>query len=82
MPSICTTMKPRSVSDENRSAGAEGLGDERALRAGVDLLDDRVLLGRIEVLGPADDAPDVRLAVAALGDEDLGRLPAAGLRAP
>ena len=56
---------------------AERLGNERALRAGVDLLDDRVFLGRIEVLGPADDAPDVGLAVAALGDEHLGRLPAA-----
>ena len=73
-------MKPRSVKSANRLVGAEGLGHERALRPGVDLLDDRVLLARVEVLGPADDAPDVRLAVAPLGDEHLGRLPAARLQ--
>ena len=59
--------------------GAEGLGDERALRPRIDLLDDRVLVRWIKVFGPADNAPDVRLAIAPLGDEDLGRLPAAGL---
>ena len=59
--------------------GAERLGNERALRAGIDALDDRVFPRRVEVLGPADDAPDVRLAVATLGHEDLGRTPAAGL---
>ena len=59
--------------------GAEGLGDVRALGAGVDALDDRIFLRGVEIPGPADDAPDVGLAVAALGDEDLGRPPAAGL---
>src|SRR5262249_32260833 len=57
-----------------------GLRDKGALRAGVDLLDDRVFPPRVEVSGPADDPPDVRLAVAPLGHEDLRRLPAAGLQ--
>ena len=54
----------------------ERLGHERALRPGVDLLDHRILLRRVEVRRPVDHAVDVGLAVAPLGDEPLGRLPA------
>ena len=54
----------------------ERLGHERALRPGVDLLDHRVLLRRVEVRRPEDHAVDVGLAVAPLGDEPLGGLPA------
>ena len=78
MPSICTTMKPSSASACVRAHGAERLGDERALRPGVDILDHRILLVRVEIHGPGDGAPDVGLAVAALGDEDFGRLEARG----
>src|SRR3990170_8630331 len=48
----------------------------RPVRTGVDVFDDRVFLCRIERRRTHDDAPDVRLAVAAFGDEDLGWLPA------
>src|SRR5262249_14218558 len=53
------------------TGGAEGLRDVGAVRAGVDLLDDRILLFWVELARPADDAPDVGLAVAALGREHL-----------
>src|SRR5260370_40315728 len=56
--------------------GAECLGHEGTVRAGVDVLDDRIFFGSIKVLRPADDAPDIRLAVASLGDKNFGRLPA------
>ena len=78
MPSICTTMKPSSASACVAGDRAERLGHEGALRPGVDLLDHRVLLGRIEIGGPDDDAPDIGLAVAALGDEDFGASAARG----
>ena len=71
-------MKPSSASACVGRDRAEGLGDERALRAGVDVLDHRILLGGIEIHGPDDGAPDVGLAVAALGDEDFGKLEAGG----
>src|SRR5262249_14221072 len=61
-------------------AGAKRLGHERALRAGVNVLDDRVALRRVEVPRPGDDPPNAGRAVAALGDEHLRRLPAAGLQ--
>ena len=51
MPSICTTMKPRSASDCMLAVGGEGLRHEGALRAGVDVFEDGVLLRRIEVVG-------------------------------
>jgi len=46
------------------------------LRSGIDTLDHRVLLFWIEIHRPIDDAPDVGLAVAGLGNKDFGRLPA------
>ena len=49
MPSIWTTMNPSSASACCGVDGAKRLGDERVLRPGVDLLDDRVLLRRVEV---------------------------------
>ncbi len=54
----------------------ESLGHEGPLRAGVDLLDHRVLLVGSEIRGPEDHAVDVGLAVASLGHEPLGGLPA------
>ena len=56
--------------------GAEALGHERRLRPGVDLLDDRVFLCRIEIRRPDDDAVNVGLPVAALGHEPLRGAPA------
>ncbi len=50
----------------------KGFWDERALRAGVNVLDDRVLSGGVEIAWPIDDAIDVGGAVAALGGEALG----------
>ena len=82
MPSICTTMKPKLGQRLIPLPAAERLGHERALRPGVDRLDDRILLARVEIARPADDAPDVGLAVAALGDEHLERLPARSRSAP
>ena len=55
-------------------SAAERLGHERALRPGVDRFEDGILLLGIEVARSADDAPDIRLAVAAFGDEDLERM--------
>src|SRR5665213_343399 len=52
------------------------LGDERILRARVDVLDDRILLVRIEIHGPDDDAPDISLPVAALRRKNLWWAPA------
>ena len=56
--------------------GGERLRHERALRPGIDVLDHRVFLCRIEIGRTIDDAPDVGLAVAALRHEDFRRLPA------
>jgi hypothetical protein len=42
------------------------------MRSGVDIFDDRVFLGRIEILGSDDDAPNVGLGIPSLGDEYLG----------
>jgi hypothetical protein len=49
MPSICTTMNPRSVSDDS-GPGAERLGHERPLRPGVDVSITGYFL-RVEVRG-------------------------------
>src|SRR5262249_45726305 len=62
------------------SIRSEGLGRERAMRAGIDVLDHRVLFVRIKVLWTAYDAPDVGFAVAAFGDEDFRRAPAGGFQ--
>lgn len=59
-------------------SGAEGLRHKGALRPGVDVLDDRIFPVGIEVERFGDGAPDVGLAVAALGDEDLGKAEAGG----
>ena len=74
-------MKPSSAMRLHaRSSALNAFGTNESVRAGVDVLDDRILLRRIEVRRPDDDAVDVGLAVAPLGDEDLRR-PPAGLRA-
>ena len=54
----------------------EVAGREGAVRAGVDILDDGVFLPRVERVRPGDDAPDVELTLAVLGDERAGGLPA------
>jgi hypothetical protein len=48
------------------------------MRAGIDVFDHRIALGGIEVPGTDDQAVNVGAAVAALGDERLGRLEAGG----
>jgi hypothetical protein len=45
------------------------------MRTGVDILHDRVPLARVEMRGPVDDAPNIRLPVAAFRCEHLRRLP-------
>src|SRR5438270_546342 len=60
--------------------GAKGFRHEGALRTGIDGLDHGVLLVRIEVSRPANDAPDIRSGVAALGHEYLRRLPTTRLK--
>src|SRR6185503_1701943 len=47
----------------------KGLGNERTLGTGIDLLDHRIFFGGIKTLGPADDAPDVSFSVASFGRE-------------
>ena len=54
----------------------ERLRDERAVRPGVDVLDDRILPARIEIRWTVDHAVDVGDAVASLGGEGFRRLPA------
>ena len=58
----------------------EGGGELVDGRPRVDLLDDGVLPLGVEVRGQAEDAPDVGLAVAPLGADDLRHLPAGGLQ--
>ena len=58
---------------------AEGTRHERVLRPRVDMLEHRILLLRVERVGPVHDAPDVELAVAVLGAEADGFLPAGRL---
>src|SRR5439155_21620417 len=55
--------------------GEERLRHERALRPRVDVLDDGILLRRVETAWPDDDAPDAGRAIASYGDEHLQRLP-------
>ena len=57
---------------------AERSRDKGPLRAGVDVLDHRVLLVRIEVRRTDDDPPDVGFPIAALRHEHLGWLPPGG----
>ena len=64
-------MNPSSACAMHRVEGGERLRHERALRTGVDVLDHRILLRRVEVRRPDDDAPDVGCAVASLRDERL-----------
>ena len=61
--------------------GAERLGHVLVAGAAVDVLDDGVLLLRVEVRGAQDDAPHVGDAVAAWGHEHLRGRPALGLEA-
>ena len=81
MQSIDTAYRyiREGASDLILAGGAEALRDKRILRAGINVLEDRVLLGRVEVLRPGDDAPNIGLGVAALGDEYFRRLPSARL---
>ncbi len=62
--------------------GTEVLRHERALRPGVDLLDHGIFLVGIEVRRAEDDAVNIRLAVASLGDESLGHFPASLQQGP
>ena len=59
-----------------------GLRGEGAVGSGVDVLDDGILPGRIERVGPGDHAPDVELAVTVLGHEGPGVTPARRLQTP
>ena len=47
----------------------EGTRGKRPMRSGIDVLDDGILHLWIERMWSGDDAPDVELAVAILGDE-------------
>ena len=69
-------MKPMFGLGLHGAERGEGLRHEGAVRAGVDVLDHRVLLARVEGGRPVDHPPDVRLPVAALCREDLRRPPA------
>src|SRR5262249_37156418 len=55
-------------------------GHERSMRPGVDAFNHGVFLGWIELGRAANDAPDVSLAVASLGNEHFWRLPACRFR--
>jgi hypothetical protein len=64
---ICERRKP--------ARGTKTLRHERPLRTGVNLFDDRIFFCGIEVAWPADDSPDIGLAIAPFRHEHLGRLP-------
>src|SRR6185503_624902 len=55
---------------------AKRLRRKRPLRSGIDVLDDWILPGWIEVCRPDDDPPDLGLAVSPYCGEDLRRSPA------
>ena len=56
--------------------GLEGLRRIGIARTGIDVLDDRVFLRRVEIGGTLDDAPHRGFAIAARGNKDFGSLPA------
>ena len=60
------------------AVGAETLGDEGVVGAGVDVFEDGVRLGGVEVGGFVEKAPDIGFVVAGFGGKDFGRTPAAG----
>src|SRR5262245_51351291 len=59
---------------------AERFGHVGTLRPRVDVFDDRILFVGIKIAWPADNAPDVRPAIAALRNEHFRRLPTVRLQ--
>ena len=61
-------------------ARGKTLGNKRALRPGIDVLNHRILLPGIEVQWPVDHSPYLRLSIAARSVKRLCRLPSGGLQ--